>query len=210
MEKNLHNQTLALAGLFQAARLVQQQAREGFVEPGPKEASLESLFAFDAPGVEAVWGGLPGLRLGLETLVAQLHPADPQQAMELTRYVIGLMHLERRLHRNREAQQRLRQGLERVAEQRRYFGGINETVIAALGDLYHEVISPLGPRILVQGEQRFLAEPGQQALIRALLLAGIRAALLWRQAGGSRWRLLLQRARIQHIAEEALKVLELA
>lgn len=210
MERNLHNQTLALAGLFQAVRLVQQQAHEGFVEPGPKAASLGSLFAFDAPDLESVYGGLPGLRLGLETLVEQLRPADPQRAMELTRYSIGLMHLERRLHRNREAQQRLRQGLQRVEAQRRYFDAINDSVIAALGDLYHEVISPLGPRILVQGEQRFLADAGQQALIRALLLAGIRATVLWRQAGGSRWRLLLQRGRIQHIAEEALKVLQLA
>ncbi len=33
-------------------------------------------------------------------------------------------------------------------------------------------------------------------IIRALLLAGIRAAFLWRQLGGRRWRLLLQRKKL--------------
>ncbi|MEQ8953835.1 MAG: DUF489 family protein, partial [Gammaproteobacteria bacterium] len=36
--------------------------------------------------------------------------------------------------------------------------------------------------------------------IRALLLAGIRAAFLWYQLGGRRWRLLLYRKRIQETA----------
>jgi high frequency lysogenization protein len=32
--------------------------------------------------------------------------------------------------------------------------------------------------------------------VRALLLAGIRAAFLWRQLGGRRWKLVLQRRRL--------------
>jgi len=36
--------------------------------------------------------------------------------------------------------------------------------------------------------------------IRALLLAGIRSAVLWYQLGGRRWRLVVYRRRIQHTA----------
>ena len=37
-----------------------------------------------------------------------------------------------------------------------------------------------------------------------LLLAGIRAALLWRQAGGNRWKLLLERGKLQRQADAFL------
>jgi len=36
------------------------------------------------------------------------------------------------------------------------------------------------------------------------LLAGIRAALLWRQAGGTRWKLLLERGKLQQQADTFL------
>jgi len=38
-----------------------------------------------------------------------------------------------------------------------------------------------------------------------LLLAGIRAALLWSQAGGTRWKLLFERGKMQREAEALLK-----
>ncbi|MDH3562042.1 MAG: lysogenization regulator HflD, partial [Gammaproteobacteria bacterium] len=43
------DRTLALAGLFQAARLAQQLAREGRAEPGAFAASILSLMLIDAP-----------------------------------------------------------------------------------------------------------------------------------------------------------------
>jgi len=46
-----------------------------------------------------------------------------------------------------------------------------------------------------------LADADTANLIRALLLAAIRAAVLWRQCGGRRWRLLLQRRDLLHAAQ---------
>ena len=46
---------------------------------------------------------------------------------------------------------------------------------------------------MVNGSQVHLNNPENANRIRALLLAGIRAAILWRQSGGSRWKLLVQR-----------------
>ncbi len=37
---------------------------------------------------------------------------------------------------------------------------------------------------------------------RALLLAGIRSAFLWRQLGGRRWRLLFQRRRLLQTSQQ--------
>ena len=46
--------------------------------------------------------------------------------------------------------------------------------------IYVDVISPLGPRIQVTGSPAVLQSPQVQAKVRATLLAGIRAAVLWR------------------------------
>jgi high frequency lysogenization protein len=40
--------------------------------------------------------------------------------------------------------------------------------------------------------------------IRACLLAGVRAARLWRQVGGSRWQLIFSRGRYLNAIDQAL------
>ncbi|XMR37004.1 DUF489 family protein [Escherichia coli] len=49
-----------------------------------------------------------------------------------------------------------------------------------------DAVRPIGPRIQVAGTPLFLQQPLVQHKVRALLLAGIRACVLWRQLGGSR------------------------
>ena len=61
-------------------------------------------------------------------------------------------------------------------------------------------ISDLKPRIMVAGEQNYLLNTDTAARVRTLLLAGIRAAVLWRQLGGSKWKLLLSRKRYVSVA----------
>ncbi len=63
---------------------------------------------------------------------------------------------------------------------------------ARLAKLYSDNISPLRPRIIVEGNPNFLQQPTQVNQIRALLLAAIRSAVLWRQLGGSPWRMLFR------------------
>ncbi|MNT00829.1 High frequency lysogenization protein HflD [compost metagenome] len=46
---------------------------------------------------------------------------------------------------------------------------------------------------MVQGNPHYLGQAGVVAEIRALLLAAVRAAVLWRQLGGSYWDFLLSR-----------------
>jgi high frequency lysogenization protein len=53
---------------------------------------------------------------------------------------------------------------------------------------------------MVSGEQRHLSEQRNSDRIRALLLAGVRSALLWRQAGGVRWKLFFIRSSLQREA----------
>ncbi|WP_425331378.1 DUF489 family protein [Proteus mirabilis] len=66
-------------------------------------------------------------------------------------------------------------------------------VLASLGSLYADTISHLKPRVMVQGNPHYLGQAGVVAEIRALLLAAVRSAVLWRQLGGSYWDFLFGR-----------------
>ena len=77
-------------------------------------------------------------------------------------------------------------------------------MLVRLGELYAARISPLGPRVLVQGNPVYLSQATLVGEVRATLLSGLRAAVLWRQSGGSYWDFLLSRRRMVDTARELL------
>jgi high frequency lysogenization protein len=87
----------------------------------------------------------------------------------------------------------VRTDLEEIERQREHWGPTHPTVLARLGEVYAERISPLGPRVMVQGNPVYLGQPALVGEVRATLLAALRCAVLWRQLGGSYWDLLLSR-----------------
>lgn len=196
---------LALAGVFQAADLVRAVARTGEAEPTAVETSLGSVFVQDPGGVLEIYGGdASGLRIGLAAIRARLGGRPGPEALESTRYAIGLLHLERRLH---QRPQMLREIGERISHAQRLME-LNDAGLAGvttgLAEIYRDTLSTLSPRIMVSGEPQLLNDPARAAQIRALLLAGIRSAVLWRQCGGSRWSLLLRRRALVQAAERWL------
>ena len=74
-----------------------------------------------------------------------------------------------------------------------------------LARLYQRHISPAPPPILVKGEPLYLQNPTIADDIRACLLAGLRAVVLWRQCGGKRWQVLLGRRRLADTARSLLQ-----
>ncbi|MGE3106433.1 MAG: DUF489 family protein, partial [Lysobacterales bacterium] len=71
--------------------------------------------------------------------------------------------------------------------------------------IYGEHLSTLTPRVMVSGEPALLKQPRLVCRIRALLLAAVRAAVLWRQSGGSRFGLLLHNKSIRVQAQALLQ-----
>ena len=67
---------------------------------------------------------------------------------------------------------------------------------SSLSSIYQDTISKYNFRIQITGSAQELQNPNNAARIRSLLLASIRASYLWRQAGGSRWKLIFQRNRL--------------
>ncbi len=200
------NQTIALAGIAQAAALAQQLATTGTADADAFAASIASVLKIDSDSVTDIYGGLAGLKLGFEHLAAQLTGykiTNPDQA----RYSASLVFLEHQLSKQPELLKTIQVGIIKAQSQSEHFGVLHENVLANLGDIYHSTVSTLQPRIMVNGEQEYLSRPDIVNKIRACLLAGIRSALLWKQCGGARWKFLFYRKKIQTELQSLLKQL---
>jgi len=205
MNHSLSERTLALAGIYQACRLVSNIACDGLADLSAQEVCIRSLLVTNPADTAAVYGGsnniADNLRIGLATLVEQFSQADKRD-IELTRYVITIMTLERKLMKQPAMLEALSTGIDRANAQTEHFSPSHENVIANLADLYVNTISTLPPRIIVKGEHGHLSNPANANRVRTLLLAALRSAILWRQCGGNRWQLLLQRKKFVAAAEQ--------
>ena len=207
MSASLENQTIALSGLFMAAELVQKIANTGEYDEGQMRISLESLFSLDAESVPAVFGGKQNIRPGMQRLVAQLSGADTNPDMQITRYALTLLKIETRLQSGSATMDRIRRGLIEADKLRVHYDTLDEHVIDSLARIYSDNISTINPRVMVHGNEDYLKKESCANSIRACLLSGVRSAVLWRQCGGTRWRLVTGRQKYVNQASKDLRVL---
>ena len=184
---------LALAAAMQCLVQVRDVATDGNWDPPLAGPCIGALLREYDGDVQALYGGVEALAPGLREFAAHFtSPHDP----EMTRLLVTVMQLERRLMRQREVLGRLTTGLRTAANQAEFFEPMHENVVHALGHLYTQTLSGLRPRIIVRGERNHLEDPFRAALIRSLLLAAVRSASLWRASGGNRLGLILGRRRL--------------
>lgn len=198
-------QIMALAAVCETAYLVQQLARQGTCDDQAMRALLDSILNTDPSTAESVFPDQYLLRDGYHSLVEQLGNNRNPKNIELTRYVIGMVALERKLSGRRKVLNALGERIQHVKRQILHFDLTSDTVLGNLASIYSDHISTLGPRIQISGAPLYLQQPQVQNKIRALLLAGIRACVLWRQVGGRRRHILFFRKRVIAAAESALR-----
>lgn len=211
MEANTRNRTIALAALFQCVEGVTQIAARGRVDTDLFNACINSILTEDNRSVESLYGGLEQLKTGFKVLMHQLGsggmtPDGRPKDIEATRYAVNLLYLEKKLTNDPDMFQTLLKNIENAQQQLDFFAMTHPNMVARLAEIYSNTISKIGPRIMIKGDQNHLANPENAAKIRALLLAGVRAALLWRQAGGNRWKLIFARGVMQKEAQRLLNV----
>lgn len=179
------DRVLALAGLLQALAQVRRIADTGQSDQVQVQTALESVFRIDARDTESVFGSARELRIGLRQLRDYLASGSKDEA--LGKLALAVLQLERRFIRNAALADKVQAGLRRIAPRADDIGSTHPDVIANLARLYADTLSTLRPRVMVQGNPHYLGQAGVVAEIRALLLAALRAAVLWRQLGGSLW-----------------------
>ncbi|MGQ7958158.1 high frequency lysogenization protein HflD [Pseudomonas sp. SP16.1] len=193
----LQEQLVALGAVFEAAVLADKIARTGQVSEASMSCMLGSLLVRDPKSTLDVYGGDDlNLRDGYRALVSSLERNPAALQREPLRYALALLGLERQLDKRGDMLQVMGSRLDQIQQQVEHFGLVHDNVIAACGGLYQDTISTFRQRIQVHGDMRFLQQPSNAAKIRALLLAGIRSARLWRQLGGHRWQLVFSRGKL--------------
>ena len=212
MESNTKNRAIALAALFQCIDGVNQIANTGKVDDILYDTCIDSILKENASDAIDLYGSLENLKIGFTSMLyqlgsGQLTPDGKPKDLEATRYALGLLHLEKKLHNNPAVFKDVIKGIQDTQKKLEFFDKEHENITASLANIYANTISNIGPKIMVKGDQTHLANPKNASKIRALLLAGIRAALLWRQAGGNRWKLLLERGKLQKQADTFLSQL---
>ena len=211
--KQLELQVMALAGIEQAIALVQQVAQTGSCDSQALQACLHSVLVTDPKHPAEVFNYTPksdneqdnvieisgNYKTILETgykLIAKQLGNQQDKDMQITRYTIGLFALERKLAKRRDLLSMMGERIGQVKRQLHHFNINDDPVVANLASIYSDIISPIGPRIQISGDSNHLQQPNVQNKIRALLLAAMRACVLWRQLGGKRRQLIFNRKQI--------------
>ncbi len=207
MKYSEEDRLTALAGIYQAAWCAQNVARRGMADGRAMETCIHSVFQTDARDVAEVFGGTEQIAPGLRQCVHQLRGGGGRD-LELTRYFIALLQLERKLASDPAMQKRIGDGIDAARTRLAHFNLLHGNILAHLADIYSSTVSTLKPRIMVRGEALHLQNPDNANKIRALLLAGIRAAWLWRQTGGRRRQFLLQRNGLLAAADRMLAAMD--
>lgn len=202
MTPDLHSRTLALAGMLQALKLVRQIADTGHADGGNERIAFDSVFRIDADSAAEIYGGETAVRPGLLLLRELLVDRGSDEA--LSKLAMAILQVERRFVADDTMTTSVLAGIRRLQDAAQRQGSIHPDVITGLGQLYADTISQLRPRVIVQGNPHYLQQAQVVAEIRALLLAALRSAVLWRQMGGTMWDFFLRRRAMMAVVEEEL------
>ncbi|HBK44838.1 MAG TPA: lysogenization regulator HflD [Xanthomonadaceae bacterium] len=204
MSSSMDNRVLALAGVAQALQQVRRIAETGQSEAATVRTAMDSVFRIDAESPVQVYGAVADLAQGLRLLHNYFRSQGTDEM--LPRLALAVLQLERRFVKEPATVAAVASGIEAAARQAGTLGdSAHPDVLSALGGLYADTISHLRPRVMVQGNPHYLGQAGVVAEIRALLLAAVRSAVLWRQLGGSLWDFLFSKRAMIEAVERALR-----
>lgn len=204
MSFSIDDRVLALAGIAQALQQVRRIAETGHSEASVVRTAIDSVFRIDADSPQAIYGSAANLAPGLRLLHNYFRSQGQDEI--LPRLALAVLQLERRFVREHAVVEQVSQG---IASAQRQAAELNDSahpdVLSNLGGLYADTISHLKPRVMVQGNPHYLAQAGVVAEIRALLLAAVRSAVLWRQTGGQYWDFLISRKAMIEAVDRQLR-----
>jgi len=201
---------IALAVVVQCAHLVNTLANSGRADEAQIKACIDPLQVIDSDSVADVYPDVTRFSNGLSILQKSLDSDGMKEFGEPMKYVLGMSVLQQQLMSVPEMQAAIRLRMQQrdtlYLDCEEQDGEADSNTLAAKSDnydyavlaaLYQDTISKLTYRIHVKGNVEHLRNQRVAEQIRALLLAGIRSALLWHQLGGRRWHLFFYKRRIR-------------
>ena len=196
---------LALAGCLQACYLVVGVARSGLVGQDSLQGTLESIFVTNPEKTIDVYAGGNGVRTGLRLCMEIFADFDFSTHGETLRSALAVINLEKKVARTPELLRSVGAGISAIEQHRNLnaLGATEDDVVERLSTLYEETLGKVEPRIRVLGQQKHLQNRANTARIRALLLAALRSAVLWRQLDGHLTQFIFGRGKLLRSVNKA-------
>lgn len=207
MSSNMTNQTMALAGVFQAAGLVDQLAKTGAIESNLMSSAVDTILNLNPSSYDELFNENNNIRDGLRVLQDALAKNGTGVGREVLQYAMAIIAVQSKLEKRDDLMTELSKGLDRAVQQKKYFNDpMHQSVLASTASCYQNSISQLSFRIRVTGNPSHLQNTQVAEKVRTLLLFGVRCAFLWRQAGGRRWHFMVSRQKLLQQAAELRNV----
>ena len=208
MANDIYAQTQAFAAICQAGALIQDLANCGTWDEDAAAILIKSLATDSTNDLEQLYPPRY-LKKGYFSLVQCFSGnTGEQRYLQLAKYVILFVRLERKVTKSATAAERLARRLsDNTAEARsRHLSVLDPDLIANLSNIYKSEISDTGLlKFNIYGKKNMLQQLHIQHKIRALILAAIKAVILWRSAGGRRRSFIFKRSRLVECANTRLK-----
>ena len=205
--------TIALAALFQCCTQIQRIATTGYFDERAVASVIRSLIVTDPKTIDDIYQE-SDLVVGFKQILDSFGKGDMSKAADtivITKMALKLITLAHNVEGNDKVFNRMSDEIDALTRAITTdhpdfltFGNTQvvntEENFHLFGSLYQSIISPNFAKLIIYGEERCLREVSNQEKIRALLLAGIRAVILWRQVGGRRRFLVFRRKAILEYA----------
>ena len=197
-KQELKNETISLGAIYQACNEIKKIAWQGEINNNIIEPLINSVYQTTSEEIEDVFISIKRLNSGLDFLRRQLVGDAFSRDGEVSRYFEAIGILVKNMNKKDDVLNKLRTELTKQSMP------INEDNLDQhalfLSELYLSTISTVEPRIIVNGDNKYLTDKKNAAMIRTLLLCAIRSYVLWQQSAGSKFRLFMFKKKIAELA----------
>tara|TARA_Y100000748_G_C15473942_1_gene479950 strand:- start:1120 stop:1746 length:627 start_codon:yes stop_codon:yes gene_type:complete len=189
LNENVNEQTIALAGLYQSCQVVSNIAWNGEYKEKDIIPLINCIMQIDSANTENIYIDVSKLHTGLIFFRKQIAGDIFSRSSETRRYIASLKQLADNLMSDENCINKIQMLLKELNLKS---DTINiDDKVTELSSIYQKTLSNFEPRIVVNGENKYLTNNINASRIRTALFAGVRSIILWRQLGGSRLKLLL-------------------
>lgn len=197
-KRELKNETIALGAIYQASNEIKKIAWEGVITKNIIQPLIYSIYQTTSDDIRDIYINTKRLNPGLDFLRKQLVGDVFSKDAEVTRYFEAIGILVKNMKKNEKVILSLRDELSNNSKEVRE-DNLDDHA-ETLSKLYLRTVSKVEPRIIVNGDNKYLTDSNNASMIRALLMSAIRSYILWQQSGGSRLRIFLFRKKIAKLA----------
>ena len=197
-KQELKNETISLGAIYQACNEIKKIAWQGEININAIEPLINSVYQITSENIDDIYINIKRLNTGLDFLRRQLVGDAFSRDAEVTRYFEAIGILIKNMNKKEDIFNKLRQQLtqQTMAVEK---GNLDDHALF-LSNLYLNTVSTVEPRIIINGDNKYLTDKKNAAMIRSLLLCAIRSYILWQQSGGSKFRMFIFKKKIAKLA----------